>query len=154
MSRPRRSSGSLRPFLCSSSGSSCHLFLISPASVRSLPFLGFMVPILAGSVPLISPVFLKRSLVFPILLFSSISLHCSFKKSPYLSLLFSTALHSVGCIFSPLPFTSLLSSAILKPPRTTALPSFISFSLGWFCSLPLVQCYELPSNILHALYQV
>ena len=32
-------SGSLRPFLYSSSVYSCHLFLISSASVRSLPFL-------------------------------------------------------------------------------------------------------------------
>ena len=43
---------------------SCHL-LISSASVRSLPFLSFVVLILAWNVPLISPVFLKRSLVFP-----------------------------------------------------------------------------------------
>jgi len=33
--------------------------------------------------------FLKRSLVFPILLFFSTSLHCSLKKAAYLSLLFS-----------------------------------------------------------------
>ena len=32
-------SGSLKPFLCSSSVYSCHLFLISSASVMSLPFL-------------------------------------------------------------------------------------------------------------------
>ena len=35
--------------------------------------------------PLISPIFLKRFLVFPILLFSYTSLHCSFKKA-FLSL--------------------------------------------------------------------
>ena len=39
--------------------------------------------------------FLKRSLVFPILLLSSISLHWSLKKSFYLSLLFFATLHSV-----------------------------------------------------------
>jgi len=72
---------SSRPFLYSSSVYSCHLFLISSASVRSLLFLSFMVPILIWNFPLISPIFLKRSLVFPILLFSSISLHCSFKKA-------------------------------------------------------------------------
>ena len=33
--------GSLRPFLCSSFVYSCHFFLISSASVRSLPFLPF-----------------------------------------------------------------------------------------------------------------
>ena len=52
---------------------SCHLFLISSASVRSILFLSFIEPILAWNVPLVSLIFLKRSLVFPILLFSSIS---------------------------------------------------------------------------------
>ena len=68
-------SRSLRPFLYNSSVFSCHLFLISLAYVRSIPFLSFIVPILAWNVPLISLIFLKRSLDFPILLFSSISSH-------------------------------------------------------------------------------
>ena len=46
-----------------------------------LLFLSFIVPIFSRSVQLISLIFLKRSLVFPILMFSSISLHCSFKKA-------------------------------------------------------------------------
>ena len=79
-------SRSLRPFLYSSSGYCCHLFLVSSPSVRSLPFLSFILPILAWNVPLTAPIFLKGSLVFPLLLFSSISLHCSFKKA-FLSLL-------------------------------------------------------------------
>ena len=79
-------SGSLRPLLYSSSVYSCYLFSISSASVRSIPFLSFIVPIFAWNIPLVSLVFLKRSLVFPILLFSSISLHCSLKKV-FLSLL-------------------------------------------------------------------
>ena len=45
--------------------SSCHLFLISSASVRSSPCLSFIMSIFAWDVLLISPVFLKRSLVFP-----------------------------------------------------------------------------------------
>ena len=65
---------------------SCHLFLISSASVRSIPFLSFIEPIYARNVPLVSLNFLKRSLVFPILLFSSISLHWSLRKA-FLSLL-------------------------------------------------------------------
>ena len=40
-------SGSWRSFLYSSSVYSCHLFLISYASVRSLPFLSFIEPIFA-----------------------------------------------------------------------------------------------------------
>ena len=64
-----------RSFLYSSSVYSCHLFFISSYSVRSIPFLSFIEPIFAWNVPLVSLIFLKRSLVFPILLFSSISLH-------------------------------------------------------------------------------
>ena len=62
-------------------GYSCHLLLISSASVRSLPFLSFIMLSLAWDVPLISQGFLKISLFFPILLFSSNSLHCTFKKA-------------------------------------------------------------------------
>ena len=64
----------------------CHLFLISSASVRSLSFLSFIVPIFAWNVPLTFLVFMKRSLVFPVLLFFYTSLNCSLKKA-FLSLL-------------------------------------------------------------------
>ena len=46
----------------------------------------FIVPIFAWNVPLVSLIFLKRSLVFPILLFSSIYLHWSLRKA-FLTLL-------------------------------------------------------------------
>ena len=69
----------------SSSVYSCYLFLISSASVRSIQFLSFIEPIFAWNIPLVSLIFLKRSLVFPILLFSCISLHWSLKKA-FLSL--------------------------------------------------------------------
>ena len=59
---------------------SCHL-LISYSSVRFLPFLSSLVPIFAWNGALISPIFLKSFLVFPIVLFSSTSLHCAFKKA-------------------------------------------------------------------------
>ena len=51
-------------FLYSSSVYSCHLFLISSASVRSIPFLSFIEPIFAWNVPLVLLIFLKRSLLF------------------------------------------------------------------------------------------
>ena len=60
-------SGSLNFFLFHSSVYSCHLFLISSVSVKSLSFLFFIVPILAWNVPLITPVVLKKSLLFPTL---------------------------------------------------------------------------------------
>ena len=47
-------SGSWRSFLYSSSVYSCHLFLISSASVRSIAFLSFIEPIFAWNVPLVS----------------------------------------------------------------------------------------------------
>jgi len=106
-------SGSWRSFLYSSYVYSFHLFVITYAFVRSIPFLCFIVPIFAWNVPLVSLVFLKRSVVFPILLFSSISLHWSLKKAFLFSLLFFGTLHSNGFVF-PLPFTSLFLSAICK----------------------------------------
>ena len=78
--------GLWRSFSKSSSVYSCHLYSISYASVRSIPFLSFIEPIFAWNIPLVSLIFLKRSLVFPILLFSSISLQWSLRKA-FLSLL-------------------------------------------------------------------
>ena len=53
-------SGSWRPFLYSSVYS-CHLFLISSASVRCIPFLPLIVPIFTWNVPLVSLIFLQDS---------------------------------------------------------------------------------------------
>ena len=53
-------SGSWRFFLYSPSVYSCHLFLISSASVKAIPFLSFIELIFAWNVPLVSLVFLKR----------------------------------------------------------------------------------------------
>ena len=92
-------SGSRRSFLYSSSVYPCHLFLISSASFKSVSFLSFIEPIFAWNVPLVCLIFLKRSLVFPILLFSSISLHWSLRKAFFISLLFFGTLHSNGYIF-------------------------------------------------------
>ena len=79
-------SGSWRSFLYSSSVYSCHVFLITSAYVRSIPFLSCIEPIFAWNVSLVSLIFLKRSLVFPILLFSSLFFHWSLRKA-FLSLL-------------------------------------------------------------------
>ena len=72
--------GSWKSFLYSSSVCSFYLFLISSASVRSIPFLSFIVLIFGWNSPLVSLIFLRRSLVFPILLFSSFSSHWLLKK--------------------------------------------------------------------------
>ena len=76
----------------------------------------FIVPIFAWNVTLVFLIFLKRSVVFLILLFPSISLHCSLKKaflSP-IGILWNSAFWWVYVSFSPLPFTSFLFSAICK----------------------------------------
>ena len=135
-------------FLYSSSVYSCHLFLTSSASVRSIPFLSFIAPIFAWNVPSASLIFLKRSLVCPILLFSSISLHWSLRKGFLLSLLFFGTLHSNGYIFPFLLCLSLLffSEVFVRRPQTAILPVCISFSWRWSWSLPPVQCHE-PYNV-------
>ena len=107
-------SGSWKSFLYSSSVQSCHLFLISSASVQSITFLSFIKPIFAWNIPLVSLIFLKSSLIFPILLFSSISLHWSLRKA-FLSLLASlwnSAFKWVYLSFSPLLFAFLLFTTI------------------------------------------
>ena len=130
MITPSRLSGSWRSFLCSSPVYSWH-FLISSASVRFIPFLSFIVPIFAWNIPLVFLIFLKRSLVFTILLFSSISLHWSLRKAFLSSLLFFGILHSNGYLsFSPLPLVSLLFSAICKASSDNHFAFFHFFFLG------------------------
>ena len=116
------------------------------------PFLSFIYPIFAWNVPLVSLIVLKRSLVFPILLFSSISLHWSLRKAFLFlhAILWNSAFKWVYLSFSHLPFTSLLFSAICTPPRTTIFPFCISFSWEWSWSL-LPVCHEPPFIVLQAL---
>ena len=116
MITPSWLSGSWRSFFYSSSVYSCHLFLISSASVRSIPFLSFFVPIFAWDVPLVSLIFLKRSLVFPILLFSSVSLNWSLRKGflSLLAILWNSPFKWIYLSLSPLLFPSLLFTTIYK----------------------------------------
>ena len=59
MVTPLYLSGSWRSFLYSSSVYYCHLFLIFSASVRSIPFLSFIMSIFAWNGPLWSLIFLN-----------------------------------------------------------------------------------------------
>ena len=146
-------SGSWRSFLYSSSVYSYHFFLIPSASVRSIPFLSFIVPFFAWNDPLVTLIFLKKSLVFPILLFSSISLRWSLRKL-FLSLLaivWDSEFKWVHLSVSPLPLTSLLLPAICKASSDNHF-AFLHFFFGaWFSSLPPVQCHEPPSIVHQAL---
>ena len=110
-----------------------------------------LVPIFAWNVPLVSLIFLKRSLVFPMLLFSSLSLHWSLRKAflSLLAILWNSAFRWVYLSFSPLPFAFL--SYLWGLLRQPFLPFCISFSWGCSWSLPPVQCHKPLSIVLQAL---
>ena len=119
-------------FLYSSSVYSCHLFLIYSASVRSRPFLSNIEPIVAWNVPLVSLIFLKRSLVFPNLMFSLFLCIDHWGRLSYLFLLFSGTLRSDAYIFPFLLCFSLLffSQLFVRPPQTAILLFLHFFSMG------------------------
>ena len=128
VSTPLWLSGSWRSFLYSSVYS-CHRFLIY------LLLLGpyHTEPIFAWSIPLVSVIFLKRSLVFASLLFSLFLCIDHWGRVSYLSLLFFGTLHSHGYIFPFLLCFSLpfFSQLFVRPPQTAVLVFCISFSWGW-----------------------
>ena len=98
--------------------------------VRTIPFLSFIEPIFAWNVPLVSLIFLKRSLVFLILLFSSISLHCHhWGRLSYLSLLFferwcceSAALNMPANLENSAVATGLEKVSFHSNPKEKAMP--------------------------------
>ena len=126
-------SGSCRSFLYRSSVYYWHLFLISSDSVTSIPFLSFIEPIFASNIFLVFLILLKRSLVFPILFFSYISLHWPLRKAflSLLAILWNSAFKWVYLFFSPLPLASLFFSAICKG-SSDHFAFCISFPWGWF----------------------
>ena len=148
---PLWSFGSLKPFLYDSVYS-CHLILISSASVRSLLFLSFIVPILAWNCPLMSPVFLRKSLVFPVHCFPLFLCIAYWIRLSYHSLIFSRILHSFGFIFSFLPYFPLLFFPQLCKASSDNHFAFLRFFFGgWFWSLPPIQCYKPPPKVLQVL---
>ena len=103
---------------------SCHLF----CSVKSLSFLSYIMPILARNGPLIPSIFLKRSLIFPILQFPSISLPCSFKKTlSLLAILWNSAESSQPCLVSVSCF-SFFFTAFIKMLNIYSTFVFVLFS--------------------------
>ena len=81
---------------------------------------------------LLSLIFLRRSLVFPIQLFSSISLHWSLRKAflSLLAILWNSAFKWVYLSFSPLLFASRLFSAIRKASSDNHFAFFAFVFLG------------------------
>ena len=134
------SSGSLTLSLYSSCVYPCHLFFHLFYFLSVLMVSVLIISILAWNVPVISPIFLKRSLVFPFVLFSSILLHCLYKKAflSLLAILWKSAFSWVYLSFSQLLLLFFFPQLFVKPAKTTSPHSCISSSLGWFCSLPPV----------------
>jgi len=128
--------------------------IVQETGIKTIPFLSFIELIFAWNVPLISLTYLKRSLVFPILLFSSISLHWSLKKAflSLLAILWNSAFNAY--IFPFLLCFSLLffSQLFVRPPQTAVLLFCISFLWEWSWSLSPVQCHEPQSIVNQALY--
>ena len=110
---------------------SSHL-LTSFASVMSIPFLSFIVPIFGLNVPLVFLIFLNRSLVFPKILFSLFLCNVHLIRLSYISLLFLATLHSDGYIFFFFPLLLLLffSSAIFKASLDNYFAFFSFIFLG------------------------
>ena len=98
-------------------------------------------------------IFLKRSLVFPILLFSSISFHWSLRKAflSLLAILWNSAFKWVYLSFSPLPFASLLFTAICNPSSDNYFAFLHFFFLGMILFTASVHCHEPLSIVLQAL---
>ena len=79
---------------------------------------------------LILPIFLKRPLVFPILFFPSISLHCPYKILSLLPILWNSAFICIYLFISPLLFAFVLSSAIYKTSSDNHFVFLHFFFLG------------------------
>ena len=111
----------------------CHHFFISSASVRLVQLLYYFEPICVWNLPLVSLIFLKGSLVFPILFFSSIYLHWSLRKA-FLSLFPVSILYWCICnILSVLPDIVMTHHACTRVPHpippSISLPFLAYFTL-------------------------
>ena len=119
----------MKIFLYSSSVYSFHLFLISASSVRSIPFLPFIEPIFAWNIPLVSLIFLMRSLFHSAVFLYF--LHWSLRKTflSLLAILSNSAFKWVCLSFSPLFIASLLFTAICKASSDNHFAFLHFFSL-------------------------
>ena len=110
-------------FLYCSSVYSFHLFLISSASIKALPFLSFFVPIITWNVPFISPIFLKRSVVqIPKMLMYTLVISC---------LTMSNLNWLMDLTFQlPMQYCSSYYQTLLSPPDTSKTECHFCFGLA------------------------
>ena len=109
--------------------------------------LSFIAPIFAWNVPLVSLIFMKRSPVFPILFFSSISLQWSLRKAivSLLAIHWNSAFRWVYPSFFPWHFPCLLFSAICMASLDNHF-SFLHFFFWWMV-LIMASCTMLQISI-------
>ena len=116
-------------------------------------FLSFIVPIFAWNVPLVSLIFLKRSLnlshFIVFLYFFALITEEDFLISP--CYFCNSAFKWAYLSFSPLPLASLLFSTICKASSDKHFGFFAFLFLGMVWSPPPVQCYKPLSIVLQAL---
>ena len=126
----------IKTFLFSSSVYSCHLFLISSASVKVFAVSALYTAHTCMKYSLDISSFLEEisslshSIVF--LYFFAFSL----RKPSFISPCYSLELCIPLSIFFPCLLLLYFPQLLVRPLQTTTLPSCISFSLGWFWSLP------------------
>ena len=139
----------MKIILYSSSVYFCHLFLISSASVRSIPFLPFIVPIFIWNIPSVSLIFLKKisslSHFIVFLYFSALITEEGFLISPRYSLVLCIQM-DLSFLFS-FAFSSHLTSAICKPPSGNHSAFLHFFFLGDGIDFAPVK-YRKPLSIL------
>ena len=146
-------SGSWRSFLYSYFMYSCHLFLISCGSVRSIPFPSFIVPIFAWNIPLVSNFLeeiasLSHSIVF--LYFFAPIMRQAFLF--LLAVLWNAAFKWVYPSFSPLPFTSLLFSATCQASLDNHFDLLHFFFLGMvlilaYCTMSQISIHRFSGSL-------
>ena len=135
-------------FLYSSSVYSFHLFLISSASIKALPFLSFIVPIITWNVPFISPIFLKRSVVqIPKMLMYTLVISC---------LTMSNLNWLMDLTFQlPMQYCYLQNWTLLSPPGTSTTEGHFCFgpASSFFLELSVIAlcsslvAYQTPYNL-------
>ena len=140
-------SESWRFFWYSSSVYSCYLFLISSASVMSIPFLSFIEPIFAWKVPIGISNFLEgiSRLFHSVLFLYFFALIAEEGFLSLLAILWNAAFRCFYLFFSPLLFTSLLFTAICKASPDSHF-AFLHFFFPVSC-----KCHKPPSIVHQAL---
>ena len=127
----------------------CHCFLISSASVRSIPFLSFIVPIFAWNGPLAISNLLEEisSLSHSVVFLYFFALITEEAVLSLLAIPWNSPFKWVSLSFSPLPLASLIFSTICKASSDNHFAFFHFFFLGMVlitasCTMPRTSIHS------------